>query len=85
MVFENSLGEMITWRQLLVSDGDSVVMDTEYDSQMTCEVEGKFVTVCLYSDGFKYAYCENERYVYLLTADNMAIDEICKMFQFTEE
>lgn len=85
LVFENSLGEMITWRQLLVSDGDSVVMDTEYDSQMTCEVEGKFVTVCLYSDGFKYAYCENERYVYLLTADNMAIDEICKMFQFTEE
>lgn len=85
LVFENSLGEMITWRQLLVSDGDSVVMDTEYDSQMTCEVDGKFVTTYLYSDGFKCAYCEYKEYVYIMTADDITIDEICKMFQFAEE
>ena len=76
---------MITWRQLLVSDGDSVVMDTEYDSQMTCEVDGKFVTIYLYSDGFKCAYCEYKEYVYIMTADDITIDEICKMFQFAEE
>lgn len=84
MVFENSMCERITWNQWLALDKESIVLDTEYDSQMTCEVDGKFVTVCLYSDGFKYAYCENERYVYLLTADNMTIDEICKIFQFEE-
>ena len=85
MVFENSLCERITWDQWLALDKESIVLDTEYDSQMTCEVDGKFVTVFLYSDGFKYAYCENERYVYILTADNMTIDEICKMFLFAEE
>lgn len=85
MVFENSMCERITWDQWLALDKESIVLDIEYDSQMTYEVEGKFVTVCLYSDGFKYAYCENERYVYLLTADDITIDEICKMFQLAEE
>ena len=85
LTFENRLGERISWDQWLALDKGSIVLDTEYESQMTCEVDGKFVTVCTYSDGFKRAYCEHGEYVYILTADNMATEEICKMFLFAEE
>ena len=45
MIYENKIGEMITWEQLLILDGDSVVVDTEYDSRTIYEVDGKIVTV----------------------------------------
>ncbi len=83
LVYENDRGEMITWEQILASDGASVGMDTEYDARETKEVNGKFVTVYLYSDGFKAAYCEFKESVFILTADNLSVDAICKMFMFT--
>lgn len=82
VIYENKTGEMITWEQLLILDGDSVVVDTEYDSRATYEVDGKSVTVYSYSSGYKYAYCEKDEYVYILTADSMEIDDIKKVFKF---
>lgn len=84
LVYENDRGEMITWEQWLASDGGSIVMDTEYDACETKEVNGKFVTVYLYSDEFKAAYCEFKESVYILSADNLSVDEIYKMFMFPE-
>lgn len=83
LVYENEMGEMITWEQQLILDGDSVVMDTEYDSRMTYEVDGKMITICIYTFGYKYAYCEKDDYVYILTADNLTIDDIKKVFEFS--
>ncbi len=82
LVLENSLGEMITWEQLYVLDEQSIVLDTEYDSQVTKDVDGKLVTVCAYSDGFKYAYCEHANNIYIATADNLETEDIYKMFVF---
>lgn len=82
VIYENKIGEMITWEQLLILDGDSVVVDTEYDSRTIYEVDGKIVTVYSYSSGYKYAYCEKDAYVYMLTADSMEIDDIKKVFKF---
>lgn len=82
--YENSRGEIITWQQFLATDGTAVVMDTEYDSQETREVDGKYVTVCSYSDGFRYAYCEYQEAFFIVTADRLTVDEICQMFRFPE-
>ena len=82
--YENSSGEMITWKQSLATDVNAIVMDTEYDSRETREVDGKYVTVCSYSDGFRYAYCEYQEAFYLVTADCLTVDEICQMFRFSE-
>lgn len=84
LIYENERGEMITWEQILVSAGTSIGMDMEYDAQVIQTVEGKFVTVYLYPDEFKSAYCEYEESVFILTADNLSVDEICKMFMFME-
>lgn len=81
LIYENDVGEVISWEQMAVSDSAGVVVDNEYDSKVVQEVNGKFVTVCIYADGFKYAYCEHKEYVYILTADNLAVEEIYKMFR----
>lgn len=83
LVYENDRGEMITWEQILVSAGASVGMDMEYDVRETKEVNGKFVVICSYFEGDKYAYCEYKESVFILTADNLTVNEICKMFMFT--
>ena len=84
LIYENDNGEMITWEQWLASTGTSIGMDTEYDAQITKEVNGKSVVICSYSEGDKYAYCEYKESVFILTADDLSVDEICKMFMFTE-
>lgn len=81
LIYENDVGEVISWEQMIVSNSAGVVVDNEYDSKVVQEVDGKFVTVCIYADGFKYAYCEHKEYVYILTADNLAVEEIYKMFR----
>lgn len=81
LIYENDVGEVISWEQMLVSNSAGVVIDNEYDYKVVQEVNGKFVTVCIYADGFKYAYCEYKEYAYILTADNLAVEEIYKMFK----
>lgn len=84
LIYENDSGEMITWAQSLVTNNDVIVMDTEYDFQETREVDGKYVTIYSYSDGFRYAYCEYQEAFYIVTADCLTVDEICQMFRSPE-
>lgn len=84
LIYENDSGEMITWAQSLVTNNNVIVMDTEYDFQETREVDGKYVTIYSYSDGFRYAYCEYQEAFYIVTADCLTVDEICQMFRFPE-
>lgn len=81
LMYENDEGDVISWEQMLVSNSAGVVLDSEYDSKAVHEVGGKYVTICIYEDGYKYAYCEHKEYVYLLTADNLTVEEMCKMFR----
>ena len=81
VVYENSLGEMITWDQMLVLNGGNLVMDSEYDSQITKEIYGDEVIISLYSDGYIGAYYEHGEYAYLLTADNLSVKEVCHMLE----
>lgn len=85
VMYENSLGEMITWDQVMVTDGGSLVVDSEYDSQIAKEINGKATIISLYSDGYVGVYCENDEYAYLLTADNLSIEEICCIIESIEK
>lgn len=77
--YENAIGEEIIWEQKLVTDGSSVVLDTEYDAQTTREIAGSTAMIYLYSDGYAMAYYEHSQYVYLITADKLESEELFKM------
>lgn len=80
VTYTNDDGKMITWDQMLVQDGGKFITDIEYDQQITTEVNGKMVVISLYLDGFVNAYCEHGEYVYILTAENLSVDEVCLLF-----
>lgn len=74
-------GNMITWDQFLVQDGQELIADTEYDRQITREINGSNAVISLYLGGYAYAYYEHGGYVYVLTVDNANIDDICFMLE----
>ena len=80
ITYTNENGDMVTWDQMLVQDGGKFIADIEYDQQIMKEVNGKNIVISLYPNGFVYAYCEYGEYAYLLTADNLSIDEVCLIF-----
>ena len=79
IIYENDLGEQIVWEQKLVVDGGSMVLDSEYDSQETREIDGSIASVYLYSDGYVMAYYEHNEYVYLITADRLGSEELFQL------
>lgn len=80
VTYTNKDGNMITWDQMLVQDEGKLIVDIEYDQQITKEINGKNVVISQYLNGFINAYCEHGEYAYVLTADNLSIDEVCLIF-----
>lgn len=80
VIYTNADGKIITWDQLMVLDQGELIADIEYDRQVIEEVNGNEVVISLYPDGAVYAYCEYGEYVYVMTADYLGIDEVCRMF-----
>lgn len=79
IIFENIVGEQIIWEQRLIGNESNIVLDTEYETQQTREIDGSPVTVYLYSDGYAMAYYEREKYVYLITADKLDSEDLFSM------
>ncbi len=80
VIYTNGDGKIITWDQLMVLDQGELIADIEYDRQVIEEVNGNEVVISLYPDGSVNAYCEYGEYVYVITADYLDIDEVCRMF-----
>lgn len=85
VIYTDEDGNTITWDQMLVQDEGKLTVDIEWDQQIIKEVNGKNVIISLYLNGSVNAYCEYDKYVYLLTADNLSIDEVCMMLENTEK
>jgi hypothetical protein len=85
IMYENENGELITWDQMIVIETSNVLMDTEYDSLEKVEMDGYTIDVAVYESGYVSAYCEYEQYVFVLTADSLAIEEIKSIFESIEE
>lgn len=81
LTYENENGDLIIWDQVLIMDGRSLVMDSEYEKQVLREVNGDDVVINIYSDGYINAYYEHGEYVYLLTANKISIEEVCSLFK----
>lgn len=84
ITYENEAGNMITWDQMQISSGSSLVMDLEFDGQLIREVKGSKLIIYLYSSGYISVYYELGESVYLLTADNLEIDDVCLIFESIE-
>ena len=80
IIYTDENGCIITWDQVLVQDGEDLIVDAEYDWQITREVQGMNIVLSMYDDGFIHAYCEHGAYVYQLTSDKLSVDEVCLMF-----
>ncbi|MCM1065850.1 MAG: DUF4367 domain-containing protein [Eubacterium sp.] len=80
VIYTDGDGNTITWDQMLVQDEGKLTVDIEWDQQVIKESSGKNIMISLYLNGSVNAYCEHGKYVYLLTADNLSIDEICRIF-----
>jgi hypothetical protein len=83
IIYENNLGEQIVWEQKLVVDGSNMVLDLEYDSMETREIDGSTAFVYSYSDGYVMAYYEHEQYVYYITADRLESEELFHIISST--
>jgi hypothetical protein len=83
IIYENNLGEQIVWEQKLVVDGSNMVLDSEYDSMETREIDGSTAFVYSYSDGYVMAYYEHEQYVYYITADRLESEEMFHIISST--
>jgi hypothetical protein len=81
--YENNLGEQIVWEQKFVVDGGNMVLDSEYDSMETREIDGSTAFVYSYSDGYVMAYYEHEQYVYYITADRLESEELFHIISST--
>ena len=81
VTYTDADGNTITWDQFLPQDGQEIIADAEYDRQITRDINGSSAAISLYLDGSAYAYYEHGRYVYVLTADNASIDDICLMLE----
>lgn len=80
ITYTNEDGKIITWDQMLVQDEGELIVDIEYERQITREVNGKNVIISVYLNGFVNAYCEYDSYAYFLTADDLSIDEVCLIY-----
>lgn len=80
VTYTNEDGKIITWDQMMVQDQGELIADIEYAQQIIETVNGKEVTISLYLNGAVNAYCEYGKYVYVLTADCLGIDEVCMMY-----
>ena len=80
VTYTNEDGKTITWDQMLVQDEGELIVDIEYNQQIIKEINGKYIVISQYLNGFINAYCEQGEYAYVLTADNLSIDEVCLIF-----
>lgn len=82
--YQNDSGAMITWYQMLATDEKYSAVDVEYEMQETREIKGDLAVVSVYADESIGAYYEHERYVYILTADNLTLEDVYHMFESIE-
>lgn len=82
--YENSKGELIHWDQMLVAESDWQVLNLEYERQEKIRVKGGIAIVTYFDDESVQAYYEHEKYVYLIMADNLTVENIKEMYNSIE-
>jgi len=81
IVYENDVGNLIVWEQDLIVDDGTLVIDSEYNLEVTEIINGMNVTLYIYNEGYVAAYFEESYYAYYLSADYMGVEEIKKIVE----
>lgn len=80
IMYENSEGEMYGLDQVLITDNDNAIFDSEYKWKETLRANDVVIDIFWYEDGFSFSYCEFENCVFQITADSLAKEEIQKIY-----
>ena len=80
ITYENNEGELVIWEQMLITDGGSMVLDSEYDAKDTKVIHGNNAIVFLYDNGYKSGYYEYEESSYMVVAEALSTEDIYRMF-----
>lgn len=81
ITYTNEDGKAIIWDQFLAQDGSELIANTEYDWRISREINGSNAVISLYLEGDGFVYYEHGECVYVLTFDNLDIDDICFMLE----
>lgn len=78
--YENKEKQYLYWDQLRVNQDSWTAIDNEYDSQKITRVDNQVITINYYKDGFFKAYSENEQYIFIVSGENLTVEEIQEIF-----
>ncbi len=79
--YNNQEGKHISWRQKLVTKGDILGLDAEYDDKVILEYAGENVHIQVYNEGFKGLYYESGNSVFIMTSEDISIEDMYKMIR----
>lgn len=79
--YKNGNGEVIKWKQRLISNTTIAGVDSEYDGKIETEYKAENITVYVYEDGYKYLYYETEKCVFSLSSNDITLEDMYKMIK----
>ena len=79
--YANEEGELITWKQMLVTDGAIAGSDEEYDEVIVKEYAGENVNIYVYESGVSRLHYEIGNCVFTITGTDLKAKEIYKMIK----
>lgn len=77
--YQNEEGELLVMSQFKAMEGATYMADSEYDSEEIINAFGEDIGVKIYTTGLKYVYYEYGNSVFILSADNLSVEEIGKI------
>ncbi len=81
LIYEDNNGNGISWTQNLINNTTVIGMNSEYLSKTEYPVGDSTLTLYHLENGDTIAYLEYERYVFMVTAHNLAEEEVLAMFR----
>jgi len=82
--YHNKGGHYIQWDQTEAKQGAWSALDTEYVEKEYYEINKGVVEIYFYNDNFIRAYYETNQYIYILSADDLLLEDICLIFESIE-
>ena len=82
--YENKDERCIYWDQEVVGQNSWNGLDIEYEEKFIKKIGNDVVTIYYFSDGYISAFCETEQYVYIVSADDLSMEEVYKIFESVE-
>lgn len=81
ITYEDEVGNQIIWDQQLVEDSLSIVFDSEYQWTQELPINDNTLEIFGYHGGQTISFYENRGYLFMITADDINIEQIENMIK----